>query len=58
MTYSSALFAPGDTLAAAQRRKIETLLDRTGTGPGTTVLEIGTGWGELAIARRRPAAPG
>jgi cyclopropane-fatty-acyl-phospholipid synthase len=55
MTYSSALFAPGDTLARAQRRKIETLLDRTGTGPGTSVLEIGTGWGELAI---RAAARG
>ena len=55
MTYSSALFGPGDTLAAAQRRKIETLLDRTGTGPGTTVLEIGTGWGELAV---RAAARG
>ena len=55
MTYSSALFAPGDTLTAAQHRKIETLLDRTGTGPGTTVLEIGTGWGELAI---RAAARG
>jgi cyclopropane-fatty-acyl-phospholipid synthase len=50
MTYSSALFGPGDTLADAQRRKIETLLDRTGTGPGATVLEIGTGWGALAIA--------
>jgi cyclopropane-fatty-acyl-phospholipid synthase len=55
MTYSSALFAPGDTLARAQRRKIDTLLDRTGTGPGTSVLEIGTGWGELAI---RAAARG
>jgi cyclopropane-fatty-acyl-phospholipid synthase len=55
MTYSSALFAPGDTLADAQRRKIDALLDRTGTGPGTTVLEIGTGWGELAI---RAAARG
>jgi cyclopropane-fatty-acyl-phospholipid synthase len=55
MTYSSALFAPGDTLAAGQRRKIETLLDRTGTGPGTRVLEIGTGWGALAI---RAAARG
>ena len=37
MTYSSGLFAPGDTLAAAQRRKIDTLLDRTGVGQGTTV---------------------
>jgi len=55
MTYSSALFAPGDTLAAAQHRKIDALLDRTGTGPGTTVLEIGTGWGELAV---RAAARG
>jgi cyclopropane-fatty-acyl-phospholipid synthase len=55
MTYSSALFGPGDTLARAQRRKIDTLLDRTRTGPGTTVLEIGTGWGELAI---RAAARG
>ncbi len=55
MTYSSGLFAPGDTLADAQRRKIDTLLDHTRTGPGTTVLEIGTGWGELAI---RAAARG
>lgn len=55
MTYSSGLFAPGDTLAAAQHRKIDTLLDRTRAGPGSTVLEIGTGWGELAI---RAAARG
>ena len=55
MTYSSGLFAPGDTLAAAQHRKIDALLDRTGTGPGCTLLEIGTGWGELAI---RAAARG
>lgn len=58
MSYSSALFdADGprlpnvgwDDLAAAQRRKIDRLLDQTGVGPGTRVLEIGTGWGELAI---------
>jgi cyclopropane-fatty-acyl-phospholipid synthase len=49
MSYSSALFAPGDTLAAAQLRKNQALLDLTGVGPGSTVLEIGTGWGELAI---------
>ena len=55
MTYSSGLFAPGDTLARAQHRKIDTLLDRTGVHPGTSVLEIGTGWGELAI---RAAARG
>jgi cyclopropane-fatty-acyl-phospholipid synthase len=55
MTYSSALFAPGDSLAGAQRRKIDTLLDRTGVGPGTALLEIGCGWGGLAI---RAAARG
>lgn len=49
MTYSSALFGPGDSLADAQRRKNQALLDLTGVGPGRTVLEIGTGWGELAI---------
>jgi cyclopropane-fatty-acyl-phospholipid synthase len=50
MTYSSALFGPGDTLADAQRRKNQALLDLTGVRSGSTVLEIGTGWGELAIA--------
>jgi cyclopropane-fatty-acyl-phospholipid synthase len=55
MTYSSALFAPGDTLARAQHRKIDALLDRTRVGPRTSVLEIGAGWGELAI---RAAARG
>jgi cyclopropane-fatty-acyl-phospholipid synthase len=55
MTYSCALFAPGDTLAGAQHRKIEALLDRTGVGPGAAVLEIGCGWGELAV---RAAARG
>ena len=35
--------------AEAQHRKIDRLLDRAGVGPGTRVLEIGTGWGELAI---------
>lgn len=54
MTYSSALFDDPATaewadLAAAQRRKIDRLLDVTGVGPGTRLLEIGTGWGELAI---------
>jgi cyclopropane-fatty-acyl-phospholipid synthase len=59
MTYSCALFtrlpaAPAD-LAAAQRRKIDRLLDMAEVGPGSRVLEIGTGWGELCI---RAAARG
>ncbi len=35
-------------LELAQQRKIDRLLDLTGVGPGKRVLEIGSGWGELA----------
>ena len=50
MTYSSALFeGPGDSLAVAQRRKIDRLLGGVGVSPGSRLLEIGTGWGELAL---------
>jgi len=62
MTYSSAIFAEHDgalvaaDLADAQRRKIDRLLDRAGVGPGCRVLEIGTGWGELAIRAARRGA--
>ena len=53
MTYSSALFdtmpASQTLLAEAQRRKIDRLLDAAQVGRGSRVLEIGTGWGELAI---------
>ena len=39
---------PG-VLMRAQHRKIDRLLDAARVGPGTRLLEIGTGWGELAI---------
>ncbi|MGY3334303.1 cyclopropane-fatty-acyl-phospholipid synthase [Streptomyces filamentosus] len=69
LSYSSAVFdplpdasgplagaiVPDEVLTAAQHRKIDLLLDLAGTGPGTELLEIGTGWGELAI---RAAARG
>jgi cyclopropane-fatty-acyl-phospholipid synthase len=61
MTYSSALYSRAaagdgaDTLERAQQRKVGRLLDITGTGPGSRLLEIGTGWGELAL---RAAARG
>ncbi len=45
-----------ESLAEAQARKIERLLDQTGVGEGTRVLEIGTGWGELAIRAARRGA--
>jgi cyclopropane-fatty-acyl-phospholipid synthase len=56
MTYSSAIFGPDDTLDDAQARKIERLLDVTGVGLGTRLLEIGTGWGALAIRAARRGA--
>jgi cyclopropane-fatty-acyl-phospholipid synthase len=49
MMYSSALFGPGDTLTQAQHRKLDSVLDYAGVREGSTVLEIGTGWGELSI---------
>jgi len=57
MTYSSAMFDDGNsTLADAQRHKIDRLLDLAGVGPGCRLLEIGTGWGELAIRAARRGA--
>tara|TARA_B100001179_G_scaffold231000_1_gene219846 strand:+ start:1060 stop:2316 length:1257 start_codon:yes stop_codon:yes gene_type:complete len=51
MTYSSALFDPSassQTLNAAQRTKIDAILDRVAVKDGDTLLEIGCGWGTLA----------
>jgi len=64
MTYSAAVFSTGEDgapiaspglLEAAQRRKIDRLLDLAQVRGGSRVLEIGTGWGELAL---RAAARG
>src|SRR5581483_8240325 len=50
MTYSSARFASAsDSLEEAQLRKVHTLLDRLQLKPGQRLLEIGCGWGTLAI---------
>ncbi|MGW5869130.1 class I SAM-dependent methyltransferase [Streptomyces sp. NPDC055239] len=53
LSYSSALFdhlpATWPDLEEGQHRKIDRLLDLCGVGPGTRLLEIGTGWGALAI---------
>ena len=55
MTYSSAHYAPGATLEQAQVAKIDRLLDHVELKPGEHLVEIGTGWGELAL---RAAARG
>lgn len=50
MTYSAGLFQPGTLdLADAQQRKLDRILDMVGAGKGTRLLEIGTGWGSLAL---------
>jgi cyclopropane-fatty-acyl-phospholipid synthase len=47
MTYSSAMFAPGDDdLGRAQERKYDRILNRL--AEGERVLEIGCGWGGFA----------
>ncbi|HEY7047381.1 MAG TPA: cyclopropane-fatty-acyl-phospholipid synthase family protein [Jatrophihabitantaceae bacterium] len=61
MTYSSALYegdpdGADENLATAQHRKIDRLLDCAGVREGTRLLEIGTGWGELAIRAARRGA--
>jgi cyclopropane-fatty-acyl-phospholipid synthase len=57
MTYSCAWYGPGDDLKAAQLRKIDAMLDMARVGSDTHLLEIGTGWGALAIraAKQRGA---
>jgi cyclopropane-fatty-acyl-phospholipid synthase len=50
MTYSSARFeSPDQSLEEAQRRKLALLLDRLDLQPGQRLLDIGCGWGSLAI---------
>jgi cyclopropane-fatty-acyl-phospholipid synthase len=55
MTYSCAWFddsepiAAATRLAAAQLRKIDSILDLAGVQAGVRMLEIGSGWGSLAI---------
>ena len=61
LSYSSALFDRSrplteQSLEEAQRAKVEAILDRADVASGSRVLEIGTGWGSLAIAAARRGA--
>jgi cyclopropane-fatty-acyl-phospholipid synthase len=50
MSYSCAVFADaGMTLEQAQLAKLELICEKLDLGPGDRLLEIGTGWGALAI---------
>jgi cyclopropane-fatty-acyl-phospholipid synthase len=54
MTYSSAVWdLPGCTLEGAQVRKLDLLCMRLRLGPEDHLLEIGTGWGSLALHAAR-----
>jgi cyclopropane-fatty-acyl-phospholipid synthase len=65
MTYSSAMYGPAaaaggyqpdpaaSTLYEAQLRKIDSVLDAAAVREGSEVLEIGSGWGALAIRAAR-----
>ncbi len=61
LSYSSALFGADparspESLTDGQHRKIDRLLDLADVGHGARLLEIGTGWGELAIRAARRGA--
>lgn len=50
MTYSSALFLDSaESLQQAQFNKMDRMLDLAGVHAGSSILEIGSGWGALAI---------
>ncbi|KAJ2850197.1 hypothetical protein J3B02_003698, partial [Coemansia erecta] len=50
MTYSCAIWdGPGDTLEAAQLRKLDMLIDKAHLRPTDYVLDLGCGWGSLAM---------
>ncbi|MFD6795635.1 MULTISPECIES: SAM-dependent methyltransferase [Prauserella salsuginis group] len=56
MTYSGAPLEPGGDLEAAQLSKLDSMLDLAGVRAGTRMLEIGTGWGSLAMRAARRGA--
>ena len=54
MMYSCALFErPGMTLEDASRAKLELIFEKLDLQPGDHLLEIGAGWGSLAVEAAR-----
>lgn len=57
MLYSSGIYRAGQSsLEAAQQEKLKRILDALELSDGTTLLEIGCGWGALAEATARRGA--
>ena len=54
VTYSSAVFEhPGQDLQAAQEAKLDRLCRKLDLGPDDHLVEVGTGWGSMAIHAAR-----
>jgi cyclopropane-fatty-acyl-phospholipid synthase len=53
LTYSCAIFEDDDTLERGQRRKIDAIIAKARVAPGLRILEIGSGWGSMAVALAR-----
>lgn len=54
MTYSCALFSdPDDSLERAQRAKLDLICRKLALAPGDRLLDVGCGWGTLAIHAAR-----
>lgn len=53
MMYSSAMFAPGDTLEQASVRKLDRICGKLDLRASDHLLEIGTGWGGMALHAAR-----
>ena len=53
LMYSSALWAGDDTLKSASTRKLDAVCRKLGLREGLRVVEVGTGWGGLALHAAR-----